>query len=117
MPQITISASAIKKITSDPNFRQLREDKTNPQVPLLYYYQRSYSTSHDGAIVEYGDGFMLSFISQDEIRAATADIIYETVTIANGVNILVGGPRSILSGDIDIGWSDAKFFLEPHMPS
>jgi hypothetical protein len=112
MSQVIISKSAIEKITNDPKFRQLREDKTDLKVPFLYYYRRSYSTLHDGTIVEHGDGFMLSFINRNELKE-TVDIVFKTVTLGEGLDILVGGPRLILSESFTIGWSNQKFIFEP----
>ncbi len=116
MPQITISKSAIEKISNDQKFRQSREDNASREVPLLYYYRRSYSTSKDGTVIEHGDGFTLSFVNQEEI-AETKDIAYEAVAVAGGVNIFVGGPRSLLSRSLNVGLSNAKFTLESQSPS
>lgn len=116
MPQITISKLAVEKIVNDPKFRQSREDNADHEAPLLYYYQRSYSTLKDGTVIEHGDGFMLSFVNQEEI-VETKDIAYKSVVIAGGVNIFVGGPRSLLSRSFNVGLSNAKFTLEPQSPS
>lgn len=114
MNQITISKLAIDRILNDPKFRQLRENNAR-EVPLLYYFQRSYSTLHDGTVIEHGDGFMLSFVNPAEI-AETGDIAYKTVA-SEGVSIFIGGPKPLLSGSFTIGWSNAKFTLERSVES
>lgn len=111
MPQITISPSAIDKIVSDREFRRSKESEIDLKQPLLYYYGRSYLTRHDGTVVEYGDGFTLTFVDQGELRD-TANIIYKTLDIAAGVTIIVGGPRSILSENFSIGRTKSKFTFE-----
>jgi hypothetical protein len=111
MSQITISKLAIEKIMGDPKFQEFREDEPARLVPLLYYYQRSFSTLNDGKIIEHGDGFMLSFVNPDAIRE-TDEITYEAVGIVGGVNIVVGGTRAVLSNPFNIGWSNAKFTIE-----
>src|SRR5665213_1311690 len=110
MSHITIKKSAAGKLSSDPEFRRWCEGKSD-KAPVLSYYRRSYSTLHDGTVIEHGDGFMLSFVDPKEVRE-TGDVTYETVALADGVDILVGGTRSILSEDFTIGWSNAKFTLE-----
>jgi hypothetical protein len=68
MPQITISKLAVEKITKDPTFRQLREGAPMGAVPILFYYQRSYSTLKDGSIIEHGDGFGLNFVDPKDLK-------------------------------------------------
>jgi len=110
MPQIIITQSAIGKITSDQEFRRSKEGKID-ELPLLYYYQRSYLTRHDGTVVEYGDGFTLTFVDKDELKE-TADIIYKVVDITDSIAIIVGGPQSILSKSFSVGWANSKFTFE-----
>jgi hypothetical protein len=114
MSQVTISKLAIEKIMSDPQFSEFKEHEPTPAVPLLYYYQRSFSTLHDGRVIEYGAGFMLTFVKPEEIREAV-DVAYETVAIADGVNVTVGGARGVFSNAFNIGWSNAKFTFEPQV--
>jgi hypothetical protein len=114
MPQITISQSAIDKITSDREFRRSKEGKIDLKLPLLYYYERSYLTRHDGTVVEYGDGFTLTFVDKEELEDTT-NIIYKMLDIADGVATVVGGPRSILSENFSIGWTKSKFTFEPQV--
>ncbi|MGO9685403.1 MAG: hypothetical protein ACLPTZ_22990 [Beijerinckiaceae bacterium] len=98
----------------DPKFQEFRENEPERSVPLLYHYQRSFSTLNDGKIIEHGAGFMLSFVNPKEIRE-TEEITYEAVGIADGINIIVGGTRAVLSSTFNIGWSNAKFTLEPQV--
>ncbi len=112
MSQITISQSAIDKIINNPKFRQSKQETTDSKLPLLYYYQRSYLTQHDGTIVEYGDGFMLTFVDKDELKETT-DIIYKVLDIGGGNSVVVGGPQPILSKSFSIEWANSKFTLKP----
>ena len=92
-------------------FLGLKENKPARAVPLLHYYQRSFSTLNDGKITEHGAGFMLTFVNPDEIKQ-TEDITYESIDIADGVKVVIGGTREIFSNAFNIGWSNAKFTLE-----
>jgi hypothetical protein len=112
MSQIVISKSAIEKIIADPKFSQSRRAEADQSVPLLHYYQRSYLTRDDGIIVEYGDGFGLTFVKSDDLKE-TADITYKSLDIGDGNCLVIGGPQSVLSGSFSIEWKNSKFTLEP----
>jgi hypothetical protein len=112
MPVITISPSAVEKIAKESAFRRLRQIGSEDAVPLLRYYQRSYSTSNDGSIIEHGDGFGLHFVDPTDLDAS-GGIVYQTIAIGDGTNVVVGVPAERLSGGFSIDWSKNKFFLEP----
>jgi hypothetical protein len=111
MPSITIRLSAIEKITKESEFRRLRQIGSEDAVPLLIYYQRCYSTLNDGSIIEHGDGFALDFVDPASLDASES-IVYETIAIGAGTNVIVGAPAERLSSSFSIGWSKNKFSLK-----
>jgi hypothetical protein len=112
VPSITISQSAIAKIAKELKFRQEYEIGSRSGVPLLYYYQRSYSTLHDGTIIEHGDGFGLHFVDPADLMEQR-EIAYESIPIGDSANVIIGGPTELLSGGFEIDWSGKKFSLKP----
>ena len=111
MSSIILSKSAADKLVSDPKIQLWQEDRSVRKRPFLGYYRRSYSTSHEGAVTEHGDGFMLTTI--DPLDADdTRGIVIKPVAVVNDLDILVGGEDSIMSGSFTIGFSK-KFTYEP----
>jgi hypothetical protein len=43
----------------------------------------------------------------------TKDIAYEAVAIADGFEIIISGPRPLISGTFTVGWTNGKFTFEP----
>jgi hypothetical protein len=111
MPSITICQSAIEKITKELKFRQAHEIRPGDAVPLLYYYQRSYSTLKDGTVIEHGDGFGLHFVDPADLDVSEG-MVYLTIPVGDGTHVTVGGPKDIMSGRFRIGWAKNKFSLE-----
>lgn len=112
MSEITISKLAVAKILADPKFRASRQNKSTHLIPILRYYQRSYSTLNDGRLIEHGDGFMLSFGGEADIEEGRG-IKFQAVTIAPGIDVIVGADDAMFSTPFNIGWSNAKFTFEP----
>ncbi len=70
-------------------------------MPFLGYYRRSYSTSRDGVVTEYGDGLTtIDPQSPDE----TKDIVIRSISVADG--------EEIMSHSFSIEWTK-KFTYEP----
>ena len=67
---------------------------------------------NDGTVIQYGDGFMLTYARSGDIWEAE-DIAYEAVAIADGFEIIVGGPQSLMSSNFTIGCANGKFTFEP----
>ena len=112
MPHITLSQSAVDKLMADPKLRRWREGEPDRRVPILGYFRRSYTTLHDGTVVDHGNGFMLATIDPEDAEE-TKGIVLESVAVAGGLDILVGASPSVMSGSFTIGWSDWKFTYEP----
>jgi hypothetical protein len=112
MAQVTLSALAIKKVLNDPKYLQLVQDDPQHAIPLLAYYRRSYLTSKEGTVTEYGDGFTLSFVSEADIKESSG-IEFQSVTIARGVDVIVGASDAMFSTPFSIDWSKSKFTFEP----
>lgn len=112
MGRITISKSAVGKLIGDLKIRHDGSDEPGCVTPLLYYYHRSFSTLNDGTVIQHGDGFMLAYVNSEKIRKAE-DITYEAVAIVDGFEIIVGGPRSLMSSNFTIGCANGKFTFEP----
>lgn len=112
MVRVTLSPLAIKKILNDPKYLQLVQDNPEHAVPLLAYYRRSYSTSKEGQVTEYGDGFTLSFVGETDINDSRG-IKFQTVTIAPGVDVIVGASDTVFSAPFEIGCTKTKFTFEP----
>ena len=112
MPRIVLSKSAIAKLMMDPNLKSWRDGRAISRVPLLGYYSRSYMTLHDGTIIEHGDGFMLTSIDPFDARETRGTVLQPTA-VADGLSILVGGDKSVMSNGFTIGWTDGKFTFDP----
>jgi len=56
----------------------------------------------------------MTFVNLEETRKAE-DVTYESVGIADGVNVIIGGAREVFANTFNIGWSSAKFTLEPQV--
>lgn len=111
MPQIKICQSAIEKIMNDPKYSDLSNCPSSRAIPVLLYYSRSYSAISYRDAIEYGDGFVLSFMSWDEIGKARISE-HQTVSIYDGVDIVVCGTKESFSSSFCISWSNNKFTLE-----
>ena len=110
MSDIILKQAAIEELMGRPAIQQWLRDKQAAKVPLLRYYRRSYSTLHDGSVLEHGDGFTLTSIDPNS-PTETKDIVVRSVLVTNDFNILVGGKPSMMSRDFSIGWSK-KFTYE-----
>ncbi len=116
MFSIILKQSTVDHLMNDPKIRQWQKDRTVKKVPFLGYYRRSYSTSRDGVVTEYGDGFMLTTIDPQDADE-TRDIVIKPVAVADNFDILVGGEESIMSNSFTIGRSKGKYTYEPQASS
>ena len=112
MACINLQKPAVEKIMEDHDVSRWLIDRDGDKVPLLGYFHRSHSEYHDGTIVEYGDGFMLTSINPQDAEE-TRDIVIKSVALAPGADILVGGDAETMSRNFGIGWSKWKFTYEP----
>ena len=112
MAKVALTGAAMHHLAADPKLLEWAREKAHLDVPILGYYQRSYLTSHNGDITEFGDGFMLTFDRAD-IDWAGQGLETATVSTANEVELLVVGPRSIFSTDFVIDWNKKKYTFSP----
>ena len=116
MSSVVLSKSAVNKLMNDPALYQWRGGAHNRRVPFLGYFRRSYTTLHDGTVIDHGDGFMLTTIDPDDVDE-TEGIVLRSVPVSAGLHILVGGNNAIMSDNFTIGWSDCTFTREPLIAS
>ena len=113
MPRIVLSRSATTKLLADPMLRMWREGDLGRKRPVLSYYRRSYSIRHsDGLHTEHGDGFSLTFCEPEELEQLTV-LDFATITVADGLDILVVAEERHLSGSLLIGLRKGKYTCEP----
>ena len=100
-------------ITKDASEKVLKERDGRCQflgrqvVPRLAYYHRSYSKLDDGRTIEYGSGFVLSFIECSEV----ADDKYLRVELDNDYTVNITPAAHFRNGSHCIDWDDRKFTL------
>ena len=111
MAQITLTEAAIRHLLADPKLRVWSGGGHNTEVPILGYYRRSYLKSRDGSIIEYGDGFMLTFDHprEDWDGQGLAD---EKISVGSKIEILVLGPKPIFTRNFTINCNGKKYTFE-----
>ena len=92
----------------DEDVRRWLKDRAGDRVPFLGYFQRCYSTYHDGSVAEHGDGFALSTIDPHDPKE-TNGIVIKPVKLTSDADILVGGGEAIMSTSFSIGWLKWRF--------
>ena len=112
MPRIVLSRSAVDKLFADPMLRRWREGELGRTLPVLWYFRRAYSIRHaDGVLTEHGDGFSLTFCEPEALDQPA--LARRTVTIADGIDIVVVAGQRLLSDDLLIGWRAWAYVCEP----
>ena len=108
MARVELTQTAIQQIAADPNIQNWRKEKSDLKVPILGYYQRSYLTASDGAVTEFGDGFMLTFDRRnlDWAEQGLEDVM---ISIGNGIDVLVVAPKSVFGDGLKIDWNKKKY--------
>ena len=116
MPRVTLARSAVDKLMKDPTLDEWHAGVVGQRVPILGYYQRSYSTSlRDGTVTEHGDGFALGTIDpQDALE--TRGLVIRSAAVTGQLTILVGGDASVMADSFAIGWSGAKYTFGSNAP-
>jgi hypothetical protein len=111
MSSVTISPTATQQLLNDRMFASSQEG-SDGKLHLLLYYRRSYTTDGDGAVVEYGDGFSFTLVTNQQLLG-TSGIIYEPVEVGPDHRILVGTTLALRASPFIIDWSGYKYTYEP----
>lgn len=106
---------AHRQVGRRPQATPVRNGESSGRVPFLGYFRRSCTTLRNGTITGHGDGFMLTTI--DPADADETKGIVLKPSQSDGLDILIGGEESIMSGSFTIGRSKWKFTYEPEAVS
>lgn len=110
MARVTLTATANRHLAADPKLNAWKIEKTS-RVPILGYYQRSYLTSNEGDVTEFGDGFMLTFDRAD-MDWQSQGLAAISIEVVDDCNILVVAPHVVFKSRFRIGWDTKKYTYE-----
>lgn len=106
MPIIQIGEKLLVKIVNDlMHFRE--------RIPLLTYFQRSYTTNTHGVKTELGDGFILQYIEDQSslVKDISGKTFYAKVNLRNGIYCFISLPKEFAEKVISIDVVDTKISL------